>query len=369
MKQKISVAVDARVLNTAHLRGMGKYLYHLIASSTDIHWTVFGDCPKDPIIIPKVSSIRSRYFGFGGSRYQTWEQVGLPIQLRADRSLQLLHCPANSAPLIQPKPTVVTIHDTFPWDKPSEGPLGFAYRNLLLPKAFESCKAIITGSAQSAGDIANHWPRLADKISIIPHGVDPAYLVAELPGLSRETLELGVHPPYLLYLGATLPRKRFRFAAEILTALNIPGLSLVACGMNSQWISATKEELESLSPRPIVPLPFVTETQMLELYANAEAVLYPTLKEGFGFPLLESQAVGTPVLCSKEGSVSELLGPGAIPLEAEDFTEWVRVCRDLIEARSRRRLPNESARQWARSFSWAVTADKTIAVYQRALDS
>ena len=106
---------------------------------------------------------------------------------------------------------------------------------------------------------------------------------------------------------------------------------------------------------------------MRELYANAVAVLYPSYKEGFGFPLLESQAIGTPVLCGKEGSVSELLRPGAIPLSSEDFPEWVRVCRQLVESCSRERTPNESARKWARAFSWPVAAQKTIEVYRRAL--
>jgi glycosyltransferase involved in cell wall biosynthesis len=367
VKDQMSIAVDGRCLNTSHLRGIGKYLYHLIANSSDIQWTVFGEHPNEPLFIPEATNVHAMFFRFGGSRYQTWEQIGLPIQIRRNPGIQLLHCPGNSAPLIQPKPAVVTIHDTFPWDQAHESAPGYVYRNLLLPKAFRSCKAIITSSSRSASDIANHWPRLAEKTNIIPHGVSASYLTEDLPPLSSDLIKLGVRSPYLLYIGASMPRKRFDFAADIVTALDIPGITLVACGMGSQWLSASKERLRDGLSHRIVALPFVSEAQMRELYVNAVAVLYPSLKEGFGFPMLESQAVGTPVLCSKEGSVSELLGPGAIPLPAEDFPEWVHACRRLLETRSRERTPNESARRWARTFSWPTAARKTIEVYRRAL--
>lgn len=89
VKDQMSIAVDGRCLNTSHLRGIGKYLYHLIANSSDIQWTVFGEHPNEPLFIPEATNVHAMFFRFGGSRYQTWEQIGLPIQMRRNPGIQL----------------------------------------------------------------------------------------------------------------------------------------------------------------------------------------------------------------------------------------------------------------------------------------
>src|SRR6185503_1788720 len=80
----------------------------------------------------------------------------------------------------------------------------------------------------------------------------------------------------------------------------------------------------------IVALEFVSETEMPSLYANAEAVLYPTLYEGFGFPALESQAAGVPVLMSALGSLTELTGPGAVVVPPHDLPAWVAAAQRML---------------------------------------
>src|SRR5205814_9239051 len=113
-----------------------------------------------------------------------------------------------------------------------------------------------------------------------------------------------------------------------------------------------------------VCLPFVPADAMPALYARAEATLYPSLYEGFGFPALESQAVGTPVLMSAAGSLRELIGPASIVLPADDFPQWVDAVRQTLTHRPDR-LPE--ARAWAMQFSWRRSVDRLLAVYQQAL--
>jgi glycosyltransferase involved in cell wall biosynthesis len=113
-------------------------------------------------------------------------------------------------------------------------------------------------------------------------------------------------------------------------------------------------------------LPFVEEQDMPALYRGAVAVLYPTEYEGFGFPALEAQAVGTPVLFSPVGSLAELAGPGAELLPPFDLQAWTATVRRLLAGRSVSSVPNMQARAWARGFSWSECARRHLEVYEQA---
>ena len=105
---------------------------------------------------------------------------------------------------------------------------------------------------------------------------------------------------------------------------------------------------------------------MARLFQNAAAVLYPTLYEGFGFPALEAQATGTPVLFSPVSSLRELAGPGARLLDPDDRRSWIGLCSKLLAQYSEGRTPDVSARRWAERFSWAEAAQRHLRVYEAA---
>jgi glycosyltransferase involved in cell wall biosynthesis len=177
---------------------------------------------------------------------------------------------------------------------------------------------------------------------------------------------LGVRSPYLLYLGGELLRKRAEWAVEVLAGLADSRVSLVLCGLNSTardrvWGTAPPE----VRPR-LVFAPFIADRDMVRLYQNAVALLYPTLYEGFGFPALEAQAVGTPALFSALGSLAELQGPGAVVLPPHDLNAWVAACRQLLGERDGEARPWEEARRWARRFSWEVSTARHLEVYRNA---
>jgi len=96
---------------------------------------------------------------------------------------------------------------------------------------------------------------------------------------------------------------------------------------------------------------------------HAAAVLYPTIYEGFGLPVIEAQAVGTPVLFSDVGSLTELKGPGAVVLPVDDLPAWVRAVSDILQSRQGLQEPDRIARAWARQYSWDAYTERTLAVY------
>jgi glycosyltransferase involved in cell wall biosynthesis len=363
----MKVGVDARCLNREHLRGMGRYLNSLMLAADTLEpqeWRLFCDRPDVPLHRPDVSDLVATSFDMRGYRFRWWEQYGLPrASLRS--GVNVLHCSGTTLPWWQPVPTVVTLHDTVPWVSESAGHPRW-YLHQVLPRAYHKCAAIITVSESSRRDILSMWPALEPKLHVIPHGIDATFLQSISLGLPDDLKRLGIRPPYVVYLGGTIPRKRLDWAVKVLSGVPDEGLQLVICGVETAATSAIMATIPEKVRERVIVAPFIGEQSMPLLLRNGVALLYPTLYEGFGFPAIEAQAVGTPVLFSRVGSLAELEGPSAFVLPADDLGAWVQVCARLLVERRNALIPNEQARRWSRRFSWAESARLHLDVFKRA---
>lgn len=364
------VAVDASCLNRDHLRGMGKYLWNVLthANDSDVHWQLFGDRYDFPTHLPEKPNVSMEVFEVPGFRFHSWEQYGLPSRARRQKA-DLLFCTATSLPWWQPIPTVVTIHDTVPFETDGDEGGHRWYWNYLLPRCYKKAAAIITISESSKQDILRLWPELSEKLQVIRHGIDQSYLDVQPGPLSSELLQQGLSEPYLLYFGGPVARKRADWAIRVFQQIKAPNLQLVLCGFSEEAKELCLPKIPvELRDRVRVPS-FISETDMPRLYQNAVALLYPTLYEGFGLPVIEAQAVGTPSVFSPVGSLAEFDGPGANLLPTEDFDAWVNRCQTLVDERSHSHKPLESARKWASSFSWKVSAERHLDVFRSVVQN
>jgi glycosyltransferase involved in cell wall biosynthesis len=362
----LRVAVDARCLNVEHLRGMGKSLYELVRRTSEsgaIEWHLFGDRPDLPFHAPD-PACRVSVFETRGYRFSAWEQIALPRAAQR-AGADLLHAPATSMPWWQPVPTAVTIHDTIPWqsDQDPHWRPGF-YRDRLLPSAYHRASAIITVSTTSRRDILARWPALAPKLHVISPGVDERYLEAQ-PDYRPITFGDQLVPqPYFLYLGGGDPRKRLMWALQAWwTSTAARRAAFVACGVEPQAREALRRSVPRELQEQVIFAPFVPEDEMPRLYMRAAAVLYPSLYEGFGLPVIEAHAVGTPVLFSDVGSLAELKGPAAVVLPVDDLAAWSRSLDLIVQSASPRYGPDRIARAWARQYSWDAYTERTLGVY------
>lgn len=351
------------------MRGMGKYVYEFITHTSpleNIEWRFFGDRPATVFHKPSVARGYVDLFNIRGYRFHTWEQIGIPWKAQK-AGLDILHCTGTTLPYWQSIPTITTIHDTLIWQESNAHSFEQWYIHKLIPRALEKCAAIITISESSRQDILNLWPNFENKLFVIPHGINDIYFnleAQELPPLIGHTIGKA---PYLLYIGGSLERKRFKWAVSVLAHLGNPEIKLVACGFSEAEKEKAFGALGSELRHRVVFLPFVEELHMVQLYQQAVAVLYPTLYEGFGFPALEAQAAGTPVLFSPLGSLKELEGPAAKMLPPYDLEAWVYTCRQLINQRAKSLILCNKARQWAQQFSWKSSAVRHIELYKKVV--
>lgn len=362
----LRIGIVARCLNTAHIRGMGRYVYELIqqlVDEPDVQWHVMGDDPRHALNTPKGMRGAVDVFPFRGDRFQLWEQVGLPRRVK-QRQLSVLHCTEGTLPLWQPVPTVVTLHDTLAWQELQGGPALKAYFNGVLPAALKRCAAIITGSESARDDISAKWPVLAEKITVIPHGIGSEYLKVGLPPAPSELQRSLKDAPFLVYLGGSLERKRFGWAVQALLASGMPQVQLVACGFGVAGAAAARAALPAEAAKRVHFAPFLSDEEIFALYRGAVAVLYPTLYEGFGFPAIEAQAAGVPVIFSPLSSLNELVGPLTILAAPHDIGAWAGAIQQAARLGAERSALAEKARAWVQAFSWHRSARAHLEVYR-----
>jgi alpha-1,3-rhamnosyl/mannosyltransferase len=361
----LRVAVDARTLNTPHLRGIGKSVYELIrrtVASGAIEWHLFADRPDRPMQVPDGAGAVS-VFETPGFRCHAWEQWSLPRAAREGR-VDLLHAPGTSLPWWQPVPTIVTIHDTIPW-QPRDGATTWDfYRDRVLPAAYHRAAAITTISQNSRKDILARWPALKPRLHVISPGVDERYLEAQRDWAPIVIDDRQVTEPYFLYFGGADPRKRLMWALQAWWRGGADRSMLVVCGLEPGAHAEFRKSIPRELQGKVILAPFLSEEDLPRIYMRATAVLYPSLYEGFGLPVVEAQSVGTPVVFSAVGSLAELNGPGAIVLPVDDLPAWTRTVSNLLDDLAARFGPDRVARAWARQYSWDAYVERTLAVYE-----
>lgn len=363
----LKVGLVACSLNTQHMRGMGKYLFEMLRQSqhrAEVDWHLFGQDPRYPMIKPDGPGITTDVFPFRGDRFQGWEQLGLPLRARR-LDIDLLHASEGSLPLWQPKPTVVTVHDTLAWEERPDTLGARTYWDHLMPAALKKSAAVVTISECSRTDILKRWPWLEPKLTVIPHGIDQEYFMpADATPLPAALLQQLAGAAYAVYLGGPMKRKRADWAIDVFAASRQPGLKLVMCGFGA---AARQEANASLAPElqgRVLFAEFLSDAALRSLYRGARAVLYPTLYEGFGFPAVEAQAAGVPVIFSALGSLGELVGPLASVVPPRDLQAWVAALDEAAVGGERRAEKVRAASEWVRKFEWSESFDKHLAVYR-----
>lgn len=318
--------------------------------------------------------------GAGGAlerlRRLAWSQLVLPRLARRQRA-SLIFTPAPEGYLgPQAIPQVVMVHDLRPISHPQRS-LQSLYFRAWVPPLLRCCRHILTNSSFTAGEIRRHTGVPAERISVIPLGYDSdVFRPAPPPGVGPgpgaphgdcgpAQRGPGADPasPYLLHVGQAYPHKNLRRLIEAFATLapRHPDLRLVLAGkphpQHSEQLQALVVERglrERVEFRPYVPF-----AALPDLYRGALALVYPSLWEGFGLPVLEAMACGTPVLTSHGSGTEEAAGRAALLIDPFDQAALEGGLRRLLEEPQLRCQLRQLGLQQASRFSWTRSAAAT----------
>ena len=249
----------------------------------------------------------------------------------------------HALPLRCPCPAVVTIHDlSFERDPAAMPRLDRLVFKATVPRAARAAAHVIAVSERTKADVVGLYGVAPERITVTPHGVDPAFSPG--PGGARD---------YLLCVGAVQPRKDPLAAVEAAQAVGLP---LVVAGPIRDASLASELHRRGANLRGYVP-----DDELVDLYRGAACLVLPSRYEGFGLPVLEAMACGTPVVAVPDPALQEVGGDAAIFVPAQELAEGVR--RAIAE---RDRLVAAGLAR-AAIFTWEETARRTVSVYRKVL--
>jgi glycosyltransferase involved in cell wall biosynthesis len=294
-----------------------------------------------------------------------WREIRLPAVIERER-LDLLHSPVAAVSSLARVPRVVTIHDV-----PARGTEGgglLSPNRLRLHHALAVAAAVITPSEATREALLAINPAWDDRIRVIPHGVDDDFRPVG-PPFNRE--RYGVPPgPYLLTVGTLRQRKDPETSIRALSHLVQQGRDVRLLFAGKQQMDPS--EIETIAKRAnvhdrVVFLGYVPREDLPDLYRDAAAFVLPSRLEGFGLPLVEAMASGTPVVAASTSSIPEVVGDGGVLFAAGDHDQLARVVGEILDDPARRGELRARGLARARAFDWKATARRHVEVYREAL--
>lgn len=292
-----------------------------------------------------------------------WEQVWLP-RLAKRHGIDILHSPANIAPLFYKGKSIINIHDLCFVVNPQW--YSFAFRtlyNFVIPQLAKRATKVITNSNNSKNDLLQYFKLPAEKVSLVYWAVDDVFT---LPQPEDKTEDGMVRDDYILYVGSLEPRKNINALIESYEKLrhDFPAIKtkLILIGGESPLFATVQLKAREFRD-DVIFKGFVTDQELGEFYRNARLVAYPSLYEGFGLPPLEAMASGAPVVTSSTSSIPEVVGRAAVLVDPRNRDQLARAMHRVLTDSSLRASMVRSGAEQVAKFNWYRVARSVLAVY------
>lgn len=297
-----------------------------------------------------------------------WEQAMWPRLARRD-GLTLMHSMAFATPRLAPCPVVVTIYDLSFIHQPESFPA--AQRRYLMHETAYSCRhaaRLITISRSGRDDVAAHYGVPPGRIDVVTPGVGAAYRPLPAADVAAFRRRQGLPDIFLLHVGTLQPRKNILVLLEALSRLGRPEVPLVLVGGKGWFYDTIEARVTALGLSKQVHFAGYADDDELPLWYNAAAALvFPSLYEGFGLPIVEALACGTPVVAAATSSLPEAGGEVALYFDPRDPDELAGQLAAVLDDPDLRRRARAAGPAHAARFSWAQSGQATAAVYARAM--
>jgi glycosyltransferase involved in cell wall biosynthesis len=370
------IAVDVSIQDTPYLTGVEKTQRFILEELTRIdrdseYLLISRRAVQLPFDLPdnfRIVNLEKQNPSY------LWRERILP-PLLAKEKVDLYYSPVSAISILGKAPKIATVHE-IPWverNRKAE-PIRRGHRVWLFLNTRDAAR-IISVSERTRQNILSLYPEAADKVQVIHHGVDPRFQ-ANYDGPSRAEFlsEFGIPDlPYFLFVGTLRRKKNLRSMLDGFAMLP-PAVrdraQVILAGVRNVTASDLDERVESLGLKGRVHFPgYVSDDDLEKLYHCAEALIYPSLFEGFGLPPLEAMACGTPVIASTGGAIPEVVGDAAFlvePIEPKAFAEAMEtVLQDSAVVEDLR----FKGFQRVKKFTWRKTALSVLSMFESVTGS
>jgi glycosyltransferase involved in cell wall biosynthesis len=377
MSEPYHVGLNAHLLSLSQTyrgAGINGYIFHLLhhlpAAGSGFRYTAYLYDSAFPA--PAGLAIcRSHWDTRSPWRRIVWEQTHLAAYTR---HLDLLHGLAFAAPLLSACPTVVTVHDlSFLRFPDAFRPFNRYYLTFITRIATRRAARVIAVSESTRQDVIALCHVPGEKVVVVYNGVDSRFQPAAQDEVAAFRQQKGLPPRFILFLGTLEPRKNL---ARLISAYaqwrrtSGEDVKLVIAGGKGWYYEKVFELVSRLGlTSEVLFTGFVPAEELPWFYRAAELFVYPSRCEGFGLPVLEAMACGTPTITSTASSLPEVAGDAALLVDPDDTDALAAaIGRVMSEPALAARLREAGMRQ-AQRFSWPRAAAATAEVYRSVLES
>jgi glycosyltransferase involved in cell wall biosynthesis len=372
---ELRIAIDARLV-TYQRGGIGQYILHLIEElarltegRTDAEFTILRSRKERDRLAPRVPGFRDGTLWT--PPHNRFEQFALPIELAWLR-FDLLHSPDFIPPWRGRFRRLITVHDlTFLYYPQFLTTESRRYYNAQIERAVRVADHISADSTNTKDDLVRLLNVPPDKVTVVLLAPNPIYRVMDEAACAPVLARLGLSQNFILFTGTLEPRKNVRgllTAYRALCDLRPSTPLLVLAGRRGWLYDEIFEQIAKLKladrVRFVENLP---NEDLVALYNAAWLFVLPSFYEGFGLPVLEAMACGTPVVCSDRGSLPEVAGDAALLINPDDLDGLADAMKRVMEDESLRTQMRERGLANAKRFSWEKAAKETLAIYRTLL--
>ncbi|HMO58105.1 MAG TPA: glycosyltransferase family 1 protein [Roseiflexaceae bacterium] len=368
----MQIGIDISRIATATRTGTEQYTYELLAAlaqaDTTTPYRLY--CHRQPAHLPPLgANFQLRQIPLA----RLWTHLRLSAEVLQHQP-DVLFVPAHVLPLATPLArrmcSVVTIHDMGYLRYPAAHTR--AQRIYLRLSTLWSARVatrVIAISQATRADLAQLARIDPQRIDVVYHGVSPRFGMAVDPAAAARIQQISAGEPYLLYVGTVQPRKNLLRLIEALALVgrNRPTPRLLIAGRRG-WLAAPIEHHAAnlgIADR-VVFTGYVADDDLPALYAGALAFLFPSLYEGFGMPVLEAMASGTPVLTARSSALPEVAGDAALLVDPHDTTAIAEGIRMLLDEPALRQALRQAGRARAAQFTWEACAAATRTILMQS---
>ncbi len=370
----LHVALNAHLLSgqdSYRSAGVHQYILHLLRHlggvDDGVHVTaLLGSEALEPAT--DLVLLRSHRDTSRPSARVLWEQLTQPRVLHRIEA-DLVHGPVFIGPLIAPCPIVTTIHDlSFIRFPRLFRPANRLYLTIMTRLSAHRARRLIAVSEHAASESVGLLGVPRDKVTVVYHGVDAAFRPLPAAEVRAFRERQGLPERFLLFVGTLEPRKNLHRLIKAFARIYNGRDKLALVGGKGWLYDDLFADVEELGLSEAVLFPGYVPKEELPLWYNATtAFVYPSLYEGFGMPVTEAQACGTPVLTSNTSSLPEAAGEAALFIDPHDTESIAAGLKQLLDDDNLREQLREHGLRHARTFNWTRTARETIEVYHQAV--